>query len=451
MNVVVLNGSPKEESVTIQYIKYIQIHFAEVDLKIFNIAKDINKLHNEFEYFSEIIRSIELSDGVIWAFPTYIMMIPSQLKSFIEMIFENKVEFAFNNKYSAALTTSIHFFDKTACNYINGICDDLNMNYIDEFTAGINDLTEPEKQRNLLNFAEYFFNSIKNKVITPKNNSAIIPQISSYTPRFIDNVPKKNNHKVVLLTDEANTESNLSKMINVFEKLLPYNLIIKDINKINIKGGCIGCLNCSYDNKCVFNDDVKKFIQETIADADAVILAGTIRDRYLSSRWKMFFDRSFAFGHIPVIAGKCTGFIISGPLRQIPNLRLIFEAYAQNNFGFVTDESDSSEKITLLLDSLAKKLVWSVESNYRKPESFLGLSSHLIFRDLIYRNKGVFAADHFLFKKNKLYDYPYKNVKKRILNIVIGIPAIRRKIQKQIIKAMVKPLKEVLKDSVNSK
>lgn len=451
MNVVVLNGSPKVESVTMQYIKYIQINFAEVDFKVINIAKDINKIHNEFEYFSEIIRNIELSDGVIWAFPTYIMMIPSQLKSFIEMIFENKVEFAFNNKYSAAITTSIHYHDKTACNYINGICDDLNMNYIDEFTAGINDLIEPENQKNLLNFAEYFLNAIKNKVITQTNNSAIIPQISLYQPTVIDNVPKKNNQKVVLLTDEINTESNLSKMINVFEKLLPYELIIKDISKINIKGGCIGCLNCAYDNECVYDDDVKKFIQESTADADAVILAGTIRDRYLSSRWKMFLDRAFLFGHIPVIAGKCTGFIISGPLKQVPNMRFIFETYAQNNLGFVTDECNSSEKITLLLDSLAQKLVWSIEGNYKKPESFLGLSSHLVLRDLVYRNKGVFRADHILFKKNKYYDYPYKNAKKGIINIVLSIPFIRRKIQKKIIKVMVKPLKKVVEDSINSK
>jgi len=80
-----------------------------------------------------------------------------------------------------------------------------------------------------------------------------------------------------------------------------------------------------------------------IKAADILVWAGEIRDRYLSAKWKTFFDRSFFNGHAPSLAGKQFGFIISGPLSQIPNLRQILEAYVEmqqaNPAGFVTDES----------------------------------------------------------------------------------------------------------------
>jgi multimeric flavodoxin WrbA len=63
--------------------------------------------------------------------------------------------------------------------------------------------------------------------------------------------------------------------------------------------------------------------------ADILFFAGDIRDRYLSARWKTFFDRSFLRGHAPSLAGKRVGWIIAGPLRQLPYLRQILEAYLE--------------------------------------------------------------------------------------------------------------------------
>ena len=57
--------------------------------------------------------------------------------------------------------------------------------------------------------------------------------------------------------------------------------------------------------------------------ADILIYAGTIVDRYLSSRWKTFFDRSFFNTHTPKLIGKQMAFVISGPYSQLPNLNEI--------------------------------------------------------------------------------------------------------------------------------
>ena len=47
----------------------------------------------------------------------------------------------------------------------------------------------------------------------------------------------------------------------------------------------MGCLQCGLDNECVYrdNDEIRE-TYETLKAADVVILAGTIHDRYLSSR-----------------------------------------------------------------------------------------------------------------------------------------------------------------------
>jgi multimeric flavodoxin WrbA len=63
--------------------------------------------------------------------------------------------------------------------------------------------------------------------------------------------------------------------------------------------------------------------------ADVIVFAGAIQDRYLSSRWKMFFDRSFFNNHSPYLVDKQIAFVISGPLGQISNLRQILEEYVE--------------------------------------------------------------------------------------------------------------------------
>ena len=125
MKIVVLNGSPKGNvSVTMQYVKFIQDKFPEHELKIINISERIKKIERDESYFKEIINEIESADGILWAFPLYVFLVAAQYKRFIEMITEKQVQYAFKNKYTGVLTTSIHFYDHTAHNYMNAICDD---------------------------------------------------------------------------------------------------------------------------------------------------------------------------------------------------------------------------------------------------------------------------------------------------------------------------------------
>ncbi len=141
MKITVLNGSPKgDTSVTMQYVHYIQKKFPQHELKILNVSHRIKKLERDETAFQEILDEVQSADGVLWASPVYFLLVPSQYKRFIELISERGAEAVFEHKYTAALTTSIHFYDHTAHNYIHAVCDDLGMKYVGSFSADMRDL-----------------------------------------------------------------------------------------------------------------------------------------------------------------------------------------------------------------------------------------------------------------------------------------------------------------------
>jgi multimeric flavodoxin WrbA len=109
-----LNGSPKGDiSVTMQYIDYIQQQFPQHELDIHNISQRIKKLESDEAAFQVVIDAVREADGIIWGFPLYLLLVPSQYKRFIELIWERDVADAFAGKYATVLTTSIHFYDHT--------------------------------------------------------------------------------------------------------------------------------------------------------------------------------------------------------------------------------------------------------------------------------------------------------------------------------------------------
>jgi NAD(P)H-dependent FMN reductase len=164
MKILVLNGSPKGAvSVTMQYIHYIKKMFTDHDLKILDISQRIKKIEKAPQAFQDILDEIASSDGILWVSPVYYLLVPANYKRFIELIFEKGTTDIFQHKYTAFLTTSIHFFDHIAHNYMNAVCDDLNMKYIGFFSADMYDLTKPKEKERLCLFAENFFNTIATK------------------------------------------------------------------------------------------------------------------------------------------------------------------------------------------------------------------------------------------------------------------------------------------------
>ena len=253
MKIIVLNGSPKGNiSVTMQYVLFIQKKFPQHELKILNISQEIKKIERDEKAFQGIIDEVRSSDGVLWAFPLYFLLVPSQYKRFIELIWERGVEDAFKGKYTAALSTSIHFYDHTAHNYMNAICDDLDMKYVGSFSAGMYDLLKDRGKEKLILFAEHFFGAIENNVATSKNFQPVTHSKFDYVPGDVENKIDVGGKKVVIVTDSEDSQTNLGRMIERFNKSFSNGVEVIDLNNVDIKGGCLGCLQCGYDNNCSY-------------------------------------------------------------------------------------------------------------------------------------------------------------------------------------------------------
>jgi len=455
MKVAVLNGSPKgQTSVTMQYVNFLQLKFKEVEFKFFDVAQKIKKLEEDEKAFEQIIGEISVADGVLWAFPLYFFLVPSQYKRFIELIFERKSASAFLDKPAAVLTTSINFFDHTAHNYMNAVCDDLQMNFIDCYSAEMNNLLKLKERHRLKNFGELFIQAIKEKTRSIRNNQPLIMPDTVYEPKRLNPV-ETDGKKVLIVVDDLSKSANLRKMVENLQQAFRPAMQLVQLKDIDIKGGCLGCLQCGMDNICVYEgkDGFIDFFNQQIKTADILFFAGAIHDRFLSSLWKCYFDRSFFQGHIPGLTGKQIGFVVAGPLGQIANLRQIMEAYAgmqhANLAGIVSDDQGNSEEINAGLQWLAKRSIMYSRLGYVKPPTFLQVGGTKLFRDVIWsRLRPVFQADHRYYKEHGHYDFPQKNYKWRLINnllvMLTKIPVIRREFVKRIKQEMLTPFKRAL-------
>jgi len=458
MKITVLNGSPKgPTSVTMQYIHYIQKKFPAHELKILNVSQRIRKIENDAQVFQDLLDEISSSDGILWASPVYYLLVPADYKRFIELISEKGAEDVFHNKYTAFLTTSIHFFDHAAHNYMNAVCDDLNMRYTGSFSAEMYDLQKPRERKNLRLFAENFFDTIENNTPTSKSCMPLARRDFDYTPGDVENKIDAGDKKILIVTDIEKHQANLAGMIERFKASFSTEIEVINLHELDIKGGCLGCIHCGYDNKCVYEgkDGYIDFYNTKVRTADILVWAGTIKDRYLSAKWKTYFDRSFFMGHAPSLIGKQIGFIISGPLKQIPNLRQVLEGYVEaqqaNPVGFVTDEDGDSSEIDSLLQAFGKRLLQFADNGYIRPHTFLGAGGTKLLRDEIWGSlRFPFRADYVAYKKLGVFDFPQKKYKTRFQNAIMlllsKLPAFRKEANKRMKEEMVKPLKKVLED-----
>ena len=452
MKLIVLSGSPKGElSVTMQSVAYLAKLHPEHQFNILHIAQRIKRLETDPAAFADVIEQVKAADAVIWGFPLYILIVHAHYKRFIELIFERGVQAAFAGKYAAALSTSIHFFDHTAHNYIHGICDDLGMCFVDSFSADMHDLLTEEGRRQLAEFGQQFLEAVQNRAPTQRQYPPLTPRAFAYSPELPPSAVSTAGKKVVILHDETSTDSNLARMIARCRSALAGPVEVVNIRDVDIKGSCLGCLQCSGNYRCAYTgrDGFIEFYKTTVMTADVIIYAGRMVDRYLSARWKMVFDRAFFNTHTPVLIGKQVAFMISGPLGQVPNLmeilRGFFEFQGANIAGVVTDECGDSADIDRLLDGLMARTLAQAERGYLHPQTFLGVGGTKLFRDDIYGHlRTVFYADHRAYGRLGFYKtFPQAELNTTLLNTfvapIVNLPPIRAKFDTVIKAQMVQP------------
>ncbi len=456
MDISVLNGSPKgKNSVTMQYVQYLQKVLPEHRFNILDAAVQSERMESDEDFRKEFLEQINESDAVLWAYPLYFMTVNSMYKRFIEAVFTNGGMKAFRGKYTASLSTSIHFFDHTAHNYMNAVCNDLGMHYTGFFSAAMRDLMDSEKRRALVSFAEKLL-----KYATEKNpvHNTYMPVTAwgwKYTAGDNTYLPIECTKKAVIIADPD--EGNIEAMVSRFAGFFETRPDIVNLRTLKM-GPCLGCLKCGFDNMCAYEgrDDYINMYRQKVLKADIVVFACAIKDRYLSWRWQRYLERSFFRTHQPTLKGKQTAFIISGPLSRNDNINEVLRGYCEtmgaNLAGIVTDEPCESQAIDRMLYNLAEETVEMAEKNIIMPVTFLGEGGRRIFRDEIWGSlRFVFQADHRYFRKSDMYDFPQKNILFRIANTIVilisRLPFLRRRIRQGIKDFMTKPYQRIIENA----
>jgi hypothetical protein len=261
---------------------------------------------------------------------------------------------------------------------------------------------------------------------------------------------------VVVLSDARPGQANLLSMIDRFRGALEGDVEVLNLHDVDIKGGCLGCLRCGAAYRCTYTgkDGFIEFYNGKLKTADVLVFAGAIVDRQLSWKWRQFFDRSFFNTHTPSLTGKQVAFLVSGPLSQLPDVRLVYEAWVElqrsHLAAFLSDEAESSAELEMELDSLAERLVRLAQARYIRPPTFLGIAGMKIFRDDIWGSlRVVFRADHRAYRRLGVYDFPQKRWGERFLvqlaYLVTGLPGIKRRWPAMIRQGMLWPYRKVLR------
>jgi len=452
----VLNGSPKgQDSVTMQYVRFLGEAFSEHTFTIENVGQEIRQIDTKEDAWMRLISEIAASDAILWATPVYFMLVPSQLKHFIELVFARNAKDAFSGKFAASLTTSVHFFDHTAHAYLHAISEDLGMHWAGFFSAKMDDLLSVQHQGELVGFCSDFLYTASHRPPAQRWYMPVTGSNFIYRPGPAPAAFETRGKNVVILTDAA-PGSNLERMVTRAAACFGKAATVQSLQEAGMKGFCLGCCRCAFDNTCIYTDGFASFWRDTVRKADILILAGTVRDRYLSTAWKQVFDRSFFMGHIPNFPGKQVGILIEGPFTQLATLREVLTAYVSmqgaNLAGIVTDEDENPAAIDDRIDALADRCIRLAESGYVTPMTFPAVAGRKLFRDEIWSDlRAVFKADHRYYKKHGFYDFPQKQygrwVKTTLLSGLLDLPPIRKEAVRNMKQHMIKPFEKVFTTS----
>ncbi|MBR4960276.1 MAG: NAD(P)H-dependent oxidoreductase [Clostridia bacterium] len=442
MQVCIINGSPKGEySITLQTVLYLQKKFPEHTYTVLHAGQKIRALEKDF---SEAKAVLEKADLLLFSYPVYTFIAPSQLHRFLTLVKACGVDLT--GKYATQLTTSKHFYDVTAHRYIEENCHDLGLRVIRGLSADMEDLTTRKGREEAEGFFRYVIWSMEKGYAEPEPEP--MPACTGKTASVPPEDGQNKQGDVVIVTDCAPENTRLTSMIERFRAVLPLATRVINLREFPFQGGCLGCFRCAVSGKCVYKDGFDTFLRETIQTAQAIVYAFRIEDHSMGALFKMYDDRQFCNGHRTVTMGMPFGYLIDGAYSREANLQTILEGRAQvgGNFlaGTATNETDPDGEI----DRLADSLVYALEQKYVPPQNFLGVGGMKIFRDLIWQMQGMMRADHKFYKAHGQYDFPQKKWPDMLKMYAVGAllvnPKVLAKMGNKMNEGMLMPYKKVL-------
>ena len=433
MNICVINGSPRGTySTTVHTCLYLEKRYPGHRFEYLNAGTKINSYERDM---SEALQSIRRADLILFSYPVYTFIAPSQLHRFIAALKASGEDIS--GKFATQITTSKHFYDVTAHRYIEDNCHDLGLKVIRGLSADMDDLTTEQGKKDAEDFFEYLLWCVEHDVYEAAPTAA-----ARLLPDYVPSMPaeaKKDGLEAVIVADLRPDDVRLAAMIADFEAAFPYRTRLVNIADYPFKGGCIGCFNCAGDGKCIYKDGFDTFLREEIQTADAIVCAFTIRDHSMGPRFKMYDDRQFCNGHRTVTEGMPFGYIVSGDYGMEENLRTIIEARCEVGHNFLSGVGSDAKTI----EHMTARLVYAMENRYVQPRNFYGVGGMKIFRDLIWVMRGLMKADHDFYKKHGVYDFPHRQWPRMLAMCFLGSmvrnPKIKAKMGNKMNEGMAAP------------
>ena len=428
MNILVLNGSPAgKDSITLFTVLYIQKHFPEHHYDILHVGQQIRKMEKEPETWQEPLRKADL---ILFCYPVYTFLVPAQLHRFVEMMKESGLDLS--GKYATQISTSKHFYDVTAHQFIQDNCEDLGLRYIRGLSADMEDLRTKQGRQDAKAFFRFVLRSMEQgwqESILVRPAAGELKTAAADAEKLTCPAPKR----IVIVADFSHSpEGRLQAMCERLKNRLPCETEIVNIQEFPFRGGCLGCFHCAADGRCVYTDGFDAYLREHIQSADGMVYAYTVKDHSMGYRFKLFDDRQFCNGHRTVTMGKPVGYLVDGCLDAEPNLRMLMESRAEvggNTLaGIACDQRDPDGEI----DRLAGMLCYAVTENYQRPKNFYGVGGMKIFRDLIWQMQGLMREDHRFYKKHGFYDFPQKKRGQMLAMYLVGGMMKNKKLNKKL-------------------
>ena len=442
MRILIINGSPAgDDSITLQTMRYIGKFFPEHHYELLNVGRRIRSFEKDFAPAAEALRRAEL---LVFCYPVYTFLVPAQLHRFIELIKENDIPL--RGKWATQLSTSKHFYDTTAHEFIRLNCADLGMRCIRGLSADMEDLLHARGQKEALAFFRHVLWAVEQGISEAPPLPLAGTALHSAAP--LDEPAAKGEGRIVIVTDLEPGNMRLSGMIGRFTAAMNRPCSVVNLRDFPFAGGCLGCFHCAADGTCIYRDGFDRFLRENIQNAEATVYAFTIRDHSMGYRFKLYDDRQFCNGHRTVTMGKPVGYLIDGPLSAEPNLRELIEARAQVGGNHLARIAGNEGDVDREIDALARELDYAIRNDYQQPANFYGVGGMKIFRDLIFTMQGLMREDHRFYKRHGFYDFPQKHAGRIIGMYLVGTMMTNKKLSKKLggnmTKGMLMPYQAVI-------
>jgi multimeric flavodoxin WrbA len=418
MKILVLNGSPKartENSFTRVYFDHIRALFPEHQFDMVPIAREADVLAQRGKPFDTLCTLLRECDGIIWQVPVFTALIPSQVKQFVELVFNDSyIRGLFSGKYCTVMTTSIQIFDNWAEYYLQSISEQMGAICTETFSCQIQPMINDDFRVALKGHLNRFLEAIQCGYRIPRRFAPVAHHTRQIgLPSAPANSATENSTgRIGVIADFTDDTGNLKQMVDYFCSVTTAKVDVLNLGECDISG-CTSCMNCLNSQRCVQKDGFMEMHDRFVMSADAVVYAGVVREDYFSYRIKHFMDREFYLQHRTIYRGKPMGLIVSGPFYQLPlfqeSVSSIWNGRGGKLNAPVCDDGCSEKELAGQLQWLATTMAHKMTQAVPEPLGYYAATSSRTFRDFSWLTRFPFVAEYKSFKQEGRYaSFPHK-------------------------------------------